>query len=196
MFVLVTLRFLSSLPVTLIASLLYFFHVSAVCFNVWLKLSIKDNVLLNSMYKSCPLFVVTTKIELSMPVQSLNIHLSRFPVYPARVGGRGGGGRRRRHNQLHPCSAVSVYPVLDTRTSSYKKLSYAGRRSTNFLKSTVFFYLARLLLLCRFLYTINVYDFIFFCVFHGFLKKKYFYFNIVLAWYQYCPWRAIFSTIS
>ena len=29
------------------------------------------------------------------------------------------------------------------------------RRSTNFVKSTVFFYLARLLLLCRVLYTIN-----------------------------------------
>ena len=27
-----------------------------------------------------------------MPVQSLNIHLSRFPVYPAQVGGSGGGG--------------------------------------------------------------------------------------------------------
>ena len=29
------------------------------------------------------------------------------------------------------------------------------RRSTNFVKGTVFFYLARLLLLCRVLYTIN-----------------------------------------
>ena len=29
------------------------------------------------------------------------------------------------------------------------------RRSTNFVKSTVFFYLARLLLLCRVLYTIS-----------------------------------------
>ena len=29
------------------------------------------------------------------------------------------------------------------------------RRSTNFVKSTVFFYLARILLLCRVLYTIN-----------------------------------------
>ena len=26
-----------------------------------------------------------------MPVQFPNIHLSRFPIYPARVGGRGGG---------------------------------------------------------------------------------------------------------
>ena len=39
MFLLVTLRFLSNLSITLIASLFYFFHVSAVCFNVTLKLS-------------------------------------------------------------------------------------------------------------------------------------------------------------
>ena len=130
MFVLVTLRFLSNLPNTLIASLLYFFHVSVVCFNMWLKLSIKYNVLLKSMYKSCPLFVLhvlTTKIELSMPVRSLNIDLSNaaicilscsnaflnpprlteFPGFPSlgngrREGGGGGrgGGRRGRHNQL------------------------------------------------------------------------------------------------
>ena len=49
MFVLVTLRFLSNLPITSIASLLYFFHVSVVRFNVWLNLSIKDNVLLNTV---------------------------------------------------------------------------------------------------------------------------------------------------
>ena len=93
MFVLVTLRFLSNLPITLIASLLYFFHVSVVCFNLWLKLSIQDNVLLNSMYKSCLLFVLhvlTTKIELIMPVRSLNIDLSNlfiylFAYFPVRV---------------------------------------------------------------------------------------------------------------
>ena len=39
MFLLVTLRFLSNLSITLIASLLYFFHVSAVCSNVTFKLS-------------------------------------------------------------------------------------------------------------------------------------------------------------
>ena len=83
MFVLVTLRFLSNLPITSIASLLYFFHVSVVRFNVWLNLSIKDNVLLNTVYKSCPLFalhVVTTKSELSMPVLSLNIDLSNSAI--------------------------------------------------------------------------------------------------------------------
>ena len=83
MFVLVTSRFLSNLPITLIASLLYFFHVGVVCFNVWLKPSIKDNVVLISVYKSCPLFVLhipTTKIELSMPVHSLNIDLSNSAI--------------------------------------------------------------------------------------------------------------------
>ena len=83
MCLLVTLRFLSNLPITLIASLLYFFHVSVVCFNVWLKPSTKDNVVLNSVYKSCPLFVLhilTTKIELSMPVHSLNIDLSNAAI--------------------------------------------------------------------------------------------------------------------
>ena len=79
MFVFVRLRFLSDLPITLIASLLVF-HVSVVRFNVWLKLSINDNVLLNSMYKSCPLFVITTKIELSIPLQSLNINLSNAAI--------------------------------------------------------------------------------------------------------------------
>ena len=39
MFLLVTLRFLSNPSISLIASLLNFFHVSAVCFNVTLKLS-------------------------------------------------------------------------------------------------------------------------------------------------------------
>ena len=45
MFLLVTLRFLSNLPIMVIASLLYFFHVSVVCVKVLLKLSIRDNVL-------------------------------------------------------------------------------------------------------------------------------------------------------
>ena len=53
-----------------------------------------------------------------------------FADFPVGVRGGGGGLRRGRHNQLgtliHPCSAVWVYPVLDTHTSSYKKLSYAG----------------------------------------------------------------------
>ena len=108
MFVLVTLKFLSDLPITQIASSLYFFHVSVVCFNVRLKLSIKENVLANSMYKSCPLLVLTTKIQLCMPVQSLNIDLSNaalntflfeclyeetrtYQLRIAGMGGRGGG---------------------------------------------------------------------------------------------------------
>ena len=46
------------------------------------------------------------------------------------------------------------------------------RRSSNFVEGTVFFNLARLLLLCRFLYTINFTALSFFCVCYGFLKKK------------------------
>ena len=46
------------------------------------------------------------------------------------------------------------------------------RRSTNFVKSAVFFYLARLLSLCRFLYTINFTALSFFCVVDGFLEKN------------------------
>ena len=147
MFVLVTSRFLSKLPITLIASLLYFFPVSVVCFNVWLKPSIKDNVLLHSMYKSCLLFVLlvlTTKIELSMPVQSLNIDLSNAAIcilscssafmkkgVPRFSFLRKGGGRRGEGVSLsfgnvnHPCSAVWVYPVLGTHTSSYRKFIHA-----------------------------------------------------------------------
>ena len=82
MLVLVTLGFLSDLPITLMASLLYFSFISVVvCFNVWSKLSIKGNVLLNSMYKSCPVFVLTTKTEFRMPVQSLNIDLSNAAIW-------------------------------------------------------------------------------------------------------------------
>ena len=43
-----------------------------------------DNVFLNNMYKFyllCVLHVLTTKIELSMPVRSLNIHLSKAAIY-------------------------------------------------------------------------------------------------------------------
>ena len=47
------------------------------------------------------------------------------------------------------------------------------RRSTNFVKSAVFFYLARLLLLFRFSYTINFMTLSFSVFVHdGFLKKK------------------------
>ena len=122
-------------------------YVIVVCFNVWLKLSIKDNVLLNSMYKSCPLFVLLTKIKLRMPIQSLNIDLCNAAIcrlscssefmkkeLPSenrrnrRRGGRevGKGTLQSFGNFNHPCSAVCVYPVLDTHTSSYRKLSYAG----------------------------------------------------------------------
>ena len=129
------------------------------------------------MYKSCPLFVLTKKTELSMPVQSLLISIypmQLFADFAVEVRGGGeGGGRRGRHNQLgtlitpvvlygYTLSWIPIHQVI----RSYVMLD---RRSTNFVKSTVFFYLARLLLLCRFLYTINFYDFIFFCVFHGFL---------------------------
>ena len=44
-FLLVTLRSLSNLPIMFIAPLVYVFHVSVVCFNVLLKLSMRDNVL-------------------------------------------------------------------------------------------------------------------------------------------------------
>ena len=54
------------------------------------------------------------------------------------------------------------------------------RRSTNFVEGTVSFYLARLLLLCRFLYTINFTALSFFCVCYGFVKKKYCYFYLSL----------------
>ena len=57
------------------------------------------------------------------------------------------------------------------------------RRSTNFVEGIVSFYLASLLLLCRFLYTINFTALSFFCVCYGFLKKKkkycYFYLSLI-----------------
>ena len=54
------------------------------------------------------------------------------------------------------------------------------RRSTNFVEGIVSFYLASLLLLCRFLYTINFTALSFFCVCYGFLKQKYCYFYLSL----------------
>ena len=45
MFLLVTLRSLSNLLIMFIAPLVYVFHFSGVCFNVLLKLSMRDNVL-------------------------------------------------------------------------------------------------------------------------------------------------------
>ena len=54
--------------------------------------SFQQSVLLNSMYKSCPLFVLTTKIELSMPVQSLNIDLSNAAICRLSCSSEGGGG--------------------------------------------------------------------------------------------------------
>ena len=78
-------------------------------------------------------------------------------------------------NVNHPCSAVWVYPVLDTHTSSDRKLSYSGP-SQYALEEYSF-------LLCRFLYTINFTTLSFFCDCYGFLKKtkkkkkkKYYYF--------------------
>ena len=53
------------------------------------------------------------------------------------------------------------------------------RRSTNFVKSTVFFYLARLLLLCRVLYTIN-FTILSLPVFLMVSLKKYCYFYLSL----------------
>ena len=68
MFAFVTLTFLSDLSITLIAPLLF---LSCQCcpLQCVIVVSINDNILLNSMYKSCSLLVITTKIELSMPVQ-------------------------------------------------------------------------------------------------------------------------------
>ena len=51
--------------------------------SLLLELKTKDNVFLNSMYKFyllCVLHVLTTKIELSMPVRSLNIDLSNAAI--------------------------------------------------------------------------------------------------------------------
>ena len=53
------------------------------------------------------------------------------------------------------------------------------RRSKNFVKSTVFFYLARLLLLCKFLYSIN-FTTLSFSVFLMVSLKKYCYFYLSL----------------
>ena len=52
------------------------------------------------------------------------------------------------------------------------------RRSTNFVKSTVFFYLARLLLLCRVLYTISFTILSLPVFLMVSLKKKYCYFYL------------------
>ena len=149
------------------------------------------------MYKSCPLFVITTKIELSMPVRSLNINLSNAairilscssafvkkdlpsshgffpredkgdwegPIYHLlllslenRRWGRGIGASQSfgNFNLITPSvlygytrSWIHIHQVTGS-------LVMPDRCSTNFVKSTVFFYLARLLLLCRFKYTIN-----------------------------------------
>ena len=149
------------------------------------------------MYKSCLLFVLhvlTAKIEVSMPVRSLNIDLSNAAIcilscssefmnknLPSsqgfvlqKIGGGGrGGGWGWGKGVSHPCSAVWVYPVLDTHTSSDRKLSYSGP-SQYALEEYSF-------LLCRFLYTINFTTLSFFCDCYGFLKKtkkkeKYYYF--------------------
>ena len=140
------------------------------------------------MYKSCLLFVLhvlTTKIEVSMPVRSLNIDLSNAAIcilscssefmnknLPSsqgfvlqKIGGGGrGGGWGWGKGVSHPCSAVWVYPVLDTHTSSDRKLSYSGPSQYE-LEEYSF-------LLCRFLYTINFTTLSFFCDCYGFLKKK------------------------
>ena len=117
MFVLVTLRCLSNLSITLIiASLLYFFDVSAVCFNVWLKLSIKDNVLQYwCTNRSCPLFFITNNwthyflfLSKIFPLQAQNIDLTNtavcrlaclstflnkdVPWFLSLENGKGGGG--------------------------------------------------------------------------------------------------------
>ena len=55
------------------------------------------------------------------------------------------------------------------------------RRSTNFVKSTVFFYLARLLLLCRVLYTINFTILSLPVFLMVSLKKKYCYFYLSMT---------------
>ena len=143
------------------------------------------------MYKSCLLFVLhvlTAKIEVSMPVRSLNIDLSNvaicilscssefmnknlpssqgFVLQKIAGGGRGRWGKgvsQSFGNVNHPCSAVWVYPVLDTHTSSDRKLSYSGP-SQYALEEYSF-------LLCRFLYTINFTTLSFFCDCYGFLKK-------------------------
>ena len=75
----------------------------------------------------------------------------------------------------HPCSAVWVHPVLDTHTSSDRKLSYSGPSQYE-LEEYSF-------LLCRFLYTINFTTLPFFCDCYGFLKKKkkYYYFYLSLT---------------
>jgi len=68
------------------------------------------------------------------------------------------------------------------------------RRSTNFVKSAVFFYLARLLSLCSFLYTISFTTLSFSVFLMVSLKKNTV--TFILASYQHRPWRAIFSTIK
>ena len=70
----------------------------------------------------------------------------------------------------------------------------SDRRSTNFVKSTVFFYSARLLLLFRVLYTINFRILSFSVFLMVSLKKNTV--TFILARYQHRPWRAILSTIS
>ena len=73
----------------------------------------------------------------------------------ARREGKGGeeGASQSIGNFNHPCSAVWVHPGIHQVIGSEVM---PDRRSTNFVKSTVFFYLARLLLLFQFLHTINV----------------------------------------
>ena len=137
------------------------------------------------MYKSCLLFVLhvlTTKIELSMLVQSLDIDLSNAAIcrlscssafmnlrpteFPGflflenRRRGGGGGGRDGASQSIgnfnHPCSAVWVYPVLGTHTSSYRKLIHDGPSRYELRQEYSFLLLNKaLILLCNFLYTIN-----------------------------------------
>ena len=90
---------------------------------------------------------------------------TEFPGFRSlenRRRGEGGGGWGK--GVSHPCSAVWVYPVLDTHTSSDRKLSYSGPSQYE-LEEYSF-------LLCRFLYTIDFTTLPFFCDCYGFLKKK------------------------
>ena len=82
MFLLVTSRFLSNLLVILIASLLHFCHVNAVCFNVWLKLSIKDNVLHH--VQVLPIVFADCLFEI--------VYEERRTQFPGFLGAEGGGG--------------------------------------------------------------------------------------------------------
>ena len=100
----------------------------------------------------------------------------------------GGGGGRRHHNHLGTLITPAVlygyiYPVLDTHTSSYRKLSYAGpsqyelRQEYSFLLFSKAFIVT--LLLCRVLYTIN-FTILSFSVFVIVSLKKYCYFHLSL----------------